>query len=94
MYDYTRHQALKMNIRDIVPNDKDEEALAFIKNAFKGGMLNSLETERKTKDGKTIKVWMMGTVIRDEKDNIDGIATIERNIAAFPGAGTKSQEDD
>ena len=94
MYDYTRHQALKMNIRDIVPNDKDEEALAFIKNAFKGEILNSLEAERKTKDGRTIKVWMMGTVIRDEKDNIDGIATIERNIAAFPGAGTKPHEDD
>ncbi|WP_300455892.1 CheR family methyltransferase [Desulfobacula sp.] len=78
LYGYTEQEALKMNILDMMPRENHQESLAFMENAFTGNLFQSLETQRKTKDGKTITIWLMAAALRDEKDAINGIVTIER----------------
>lgn len=87
LYGYSETEALKINISDMVPKEKKQAFSAFMKHAFAGKLFNSLETERRTKDGRTIRVWMMAAALRDEKDAVDGIVTIEREMTHDPVNG-------
>ncbi len=80
MYGYSEVEALKMNIRDIVPEERGEEAIAFVKRISRGDTLESLETQRLTKDGRTLDVWLTVTAILDDKGRTVGVATTERDI--------------
>ncbi|MCA1793342.1 MAG: PAS domain S-box protein, partial [Desulfobacteraceae bacterium] len=80
MYGYTESEALKMNIRDMIPEDKIQESQTLIDNAFTGKLFDSLETFRVNRTGKTLKIWVMVLALRDEKDMINGVVTIERII--------------
>lgn len=80
MYGYTETEALKMNIQDIVPNQKKKEALDFIKNIFQGKFVESFETQRLTNDGKLLDVWLTVTILKDDKGNPEYVATTERDI--------------
>lgn len=51
MYGYTEAEAQRMNIRDIVPESKRAEAIEMVKRAFRGSLVESLETQRVAKDG-------------------------------------------
>jgi two-component system, chemotaxis family, CheB/CheR fusion protein len=79
MYGYSEDEALKMNIRDIVPEDKRKEALAFIKKLQKEDV-ESFETRRITKDGKQLNVWLTVTRLVDDDGKQMAIATTERVI--------------
>lgn len=79
MYGYSEDEALEMNIRDLVPEDKRKEALAFIKKLQKEEM-GSFETRRITKDGKQLKVWLTVSRLVDDDGKPIAIATTERNI--------------
>jgi PAS domain S-box-containing protein len=52
MYGWSEDEALKMNIVDIVPEENSTEALALTEQIRKGEEVTSLETKRKTKDGR------------------------------------------
>jgi two-component system CheB/CheR fusion protein len=80
LYGYTESEALEMNIRDMIPRENRKESLALIDRAFTGKLFDSLETGRVTKAGKVLKVWVMILALRDERDMINGIVTIERTI--------------
>ncbi len=80
MYGYTESEAMKMNIKDMIPKENRKESLALIDKAFTGKLFNSLETGRVTRTGKVLKVWVMVLALRDERDMINGIVTIERLI--------------
>ena len=56
MYGYSEAEALSMNIVDTVPKEYQEEARAFLASLKRGELVATLETKRKTKDGKiTVK---------------------------------------
>ena len=77
MYGYSEDEALKMNIRDIVPEDKRKEALAFVKKLQKKDV-ESFEAQRITKDGKQLNVWLTATRLIDDDGKPMAIATTER----------------
>jgi two-component system CheB/CheR fusion protein len=79
MYGYSEDEALKMNIRDIVSEDKRKEALAFIKKLQKEDV-EPFETQRITKDGKQLNVWLTVTKLFDDDGKPTAIATTERDI--------------
>ena len=80
MYGYSEAEALKMNISEIVPGDKKHEALNLIKQIKTGEVVESLETQRVTKDGKVLDVWLTATKMTEDKGNIIAVATTERDI--------------
>ena len=79
MYGYSENEALKLNIRDIVPEDKQEEALAFIRKLHEEEV-ESFETERITKDGRRLEVWLTVTKLIDDDGKPIAVATTERDI--------------
>ena len=79
IYGYSEIEALKMNIRDLVPVDKRTEVVAFI-NKIKKEDVESFETQRITKDGKRFNVWLTVTRLVDDDGKAMAIATTERDI--------------
>jgi len=82
MYGITEDEALKMNVIDIVPQDKRKEVLAFIKKLQKE-KVESFETQRITKDGRTLDVWLTVTRLVDDDGKPVAIATTERDISEW-----------
>ena len=80
MYGYSQSEALSMNIVDTVPTEYQEEARQFLSSLKRGELVPNLETKRKHKDGRIIDVWLINTKLTDDKGNLTGIATTERDI--------------
>jgi PAS domain S-box-containing protein len=80
MYGYSETEALKMNIVDTVPKEYQKEARGFLSSLKRGELVATLETKRKTKDGKIVDVWLTNTKLTDDKGKLTGIATTERDI--------------
>jgi PAS domain S-box-containing protein len=80
MFGYSEAEALAMNIRDIVPKDKSEEERAFARKLQEREEVDSFETQRLTKDGKRLDVWLTVTRLVDSEGKPVGIATTERDI--------------
>ena len=80
IYGYDKTEALKMNVSQIAPNHKRDEFLAFIKRAKKGEEIRSFETQRLTKDGRLINIWITITILTDEAGDPVGVTTTERDI--------------
>jgi two-component system CheB/CheR fusion protein len=80
MYGWSEAEALAMNIRDIVPEDKREEAVAFVKKLTRGEIVESFETQRVCKDGALLDVWLTVTLLTGDRGQPVGVATTERDI--------------
>ena len=80
MYGYSEAEALDMNIDNLVPHDKRTEALRFIKSLFKGEPVESFQTQRLTKDGRTLNIWLTVTLLRNADGKPQRVATTERDI--------------
>ncbi len=86
MYGYSEVEALTKNIVDTVPTEYQEEVRGFI-TALKGGeLVPTLETKRKTKDGRIVDVWLTNTKLTDDKGKLTGVATTERDISEQMGS--------
>src|SRR3989338_3995730 len=80
IYGYSQAEALRMNIVDTVPTEYHEEAREFLSSLKRGELVPTLETKRKTKDGRIVDVWLTNTKLTDDKGKLTGIATTERDI--------------
>jgi PAS domain S-box-containing protein len=81
IYGYSEAEALTKNIVDTVPTEYQKEALGFLASLKRGELVPTLETKRKTKDGRIVDVWLTNTKLTDDKGNLTGIATTERDIS-------------
>ncbi len=86
IYGYSEAEALRMNIVDTVPKEYQEEAREFLSSLKRGELVPTLETKRKTKDGRIVDVWLTNTKLTDDKGKLTGIATTERDISERMGA--------
>lgn len=86
MYGYSEAEALSMNVVDTVPKEYQEEARGFLSSLKRGELVPNLETKRKHKDGRIIDVWLTNTKLTDDKGNLTGIATTERDISERMGS--------
>ena len=80
MYGYSESEALSMNIRDIVPEGRRDEALKFVRQIVHGDDRHSLDTQRISKDGRTLDVWLTITKLVDNAGNAVAVATTERDV--------------
>jgi two-component system, chemotaxis family, CheB/CheR fusion protein len=81
LYGWTETEALKKNIRDIIPVNKRKETVAVLDKIKSGEIIKTFKTERKTKEGKILDIWLTVTVLKDDHDKPVQIATTERNLA-------------
>ncbi len=80
MYGYAEAEALRMNIVDTVPTEYQAEAREFLASLKRSELVPTLETKRRTKDGRIVDVWLTNTKLTDDKGTLTGIATTERDI--------------
>ena len=85
MYGWSEAEALEMNIRDMVPESKRQETLAFVEQIASGEDVVSFETQRMTKDGRVMDVWMTVTKLINEADVPYALATTERDVTGSEG---------
>jgi two-component system CheB/CheR fusion protein len=84
LYSWTEAEALKMNIRDMIPANKRKETLAFLKKLKGGEIVKTFKTKRKTKVGEILDIWLTVTILKDDGGKPFQIATTERNLAWLP----------
>jgi two-component system CheB/CheR fusion protein len=94
MYGYTEAEALKMNISDIVPEQKRHEALELIKLIRDGKRTDSFKTQRLTKNGRIMQVWLTGTRLFDQYGNVVAVATTGRDITELEKPKKKRAKKD
>jgi PAS domain S-box-containing protein len=92
MYGYSEVEALKMNIVDTVPKEYQAEAREFLASLKRGELVATLDTKRKTKDGKIVDVWLTNTKLTDDKGQLTGIATTERDVTSQKQAEKEVKE--
>ena len=80
MYGYSEEEALQKNIWLLTPPEREEEQKDFTRRLMAGEAITSLETQRKTKDGRILDVWMTVTKLVDDTGKPIGIASTERDI--------------
>jgi two-component system, chemotaxis family, sensor kinase Cph1 len=80
MYGYSEEEALKKSMWLLTPPNREEEQKDFTRRLIAGEKITSLETQRKTKDGRILDVWMTVTKLLDDTGKPVGIASTERDI--------------
>jgi len=80
MYGYTEAEALEMNVAQIAPPDKKIEAIEYMNRIAAGEISESFETQRISKDGRILDVWLVVTCLKDDNGAVDSIASTGRDI--------------
>jgi len=80
MFGYGEQEALKMEIWQLAPPNKAAEQKDFSRRLLAGEKVTSFETQRLTKDGRLLDVWLTVTKLVDDAGKVIGIASTERDI--------------
>ena len=83
MYGYTEAEALEMNIAQIATKDKKIEAAEYMNRIAAGEISETFETQRISKDGRILDVWLVVTCMKDDKGAVDSIASTGRDITGM-----------
>ncbi len=78
MYGWSEAEALKMNVRDRIPESLRKDALAKLIQLGQAKILEPYRTERITKRGAVVKVSIISTALLDETGKMYAVATTER----------------
>lgn len=81
MYGYLADEAIGMNILKIVPEFRRRESQEFRERVSRGEELDTLDTERITKNGRLIDVWITATVLHGQDGRPLAVATTERDVS-------------
>lgn len=80
MYGWNETEAVRMNIRDITPAGRPDETPDLVRRLITGEQVKSHESQRCTKDGRVLDVWLTLTAVRDEFKVVVTIASTERDV--------------
>jgi two-component system CheB/CheR fusion protein len=78
MYGWSEAEALAMNIRDLIPEDRREEALAMVRQHSRAEVLEPYRMPRIAKDGRIVEIWLTATALVSDSGGVYAIATTER----------------
>jgi len=80
IYGYNEDEALKINIKNLIPEDSRHEHDAIIEKIRAGEEIKSLQTRRVSKEGRIIDVWMTISPLRNREKEVFALATFERDV--------------
>jgi two-component system CheB/CheR fusion protein len=78
MYGWSEVEALAMNISDMIPEEKQKEALSAIRQLSRGKVFRPYRISRIAKDGRIVEIWLTATALTDKTGKMYAIATTER----------------
>lgn len=80
MYGWSEAEALKMNIRDMMPKSLREKYLAEINKLVNSEIISPYTTQRIAKDGQTVHIQLTTSALLDKSGKIYAIASTERKL--------------
>jgi two-component system, chemotaxis family, CheB/CheR fusion protein len=80
VYGWSEAEALEMNYLDLVPENLKAQARSMLEAASGGLDLEPLTTERLTRDGEPVPIWLTATGLVDESGRPYGISATERPL--------------
>ncbi len=80
LYGWSEAEALSMTIHDVVPEAKQKETLAVIKKLAGEVKITPFQTQRLTRDGTIIDVWLTATPLINKSGETYAIAVTERGL--------------
>lgn len=80
MYGWSEAEALTMNISSLIPANRKEEELATLKKLSHAEALKPYRTQRLTRDGRIVDVWLTATSLINDNNEAYAIAITEREI--------------
>ena len=80
MYGWSQAEALKMNLREIIPQNQMKKHAAVTEKIKNNERVEPFETQRRCKNGKLLNVWLTITALAGEGGKPLEIATTERDI--------------
>ena len=78
IYGWSEAEAILMNVRDLIPEGLREKALSRVHQLSRAEILAPYHTQRITKAGALVEVWMTATALLNEAGQMYAIATTER----------------
>jgi two-component system CheB/CheR fusion protein len=81
-YGWSEAEALALNILDLVPEGRREETLDKVRQAAAAEIPEHYHTQRVTRDGRIVEVWLTATTLVNESGEAYAIATTERTRRA------------
>ena len=78
IYGWSEAEALLMNVRDLIPEGLRKEALSRVHQLSRAEILAPYNTQRITKAGGLVEVWLTATALLNEAGQMYAIATTER----------------
>ena len=78
MYGWSEAEALKRNIRELIPEGLREADIARVQQFSRKEMLEPYRTQRIAKNGAVVEVWLTATALLNEAGEVYAIATTER----------------
>jgi two-component system, chemotaxis family, CheB/CheR fusion protein len=78
MYGWSEVEALALNVRDRIPLPLRQDALAKVHELSLAEILQPYRTQRLTKSGVAVEVWMTATALKNVSGQMYAIATTER----------------
>jgi len=88
MYGWSEAEALTMNISSLVPENRKEEEMNTVKRLSRAEVLEPYRTQRFSKDGRIVDIWLTASSLANEAGEVYAIATTEREIKS----GKKEEE--
>ncbi|MHB8970114.1 MAG: chemotaxis protein CheB [Pirellulaceae bacterium] len=80
LYGWNEAEALAMNVRDRIPEELRDDALAKLRQLSRAEALEPYRTRRIAKDGSVVEIVMISTALVNEAGQTYAIATTERTI--------------
>jgi two-component system, chemotaxis family, CheB/CheR fusion protein len=80
VYGWTQAEALGMNYLELVPADRTDETRAMLGELRQGDAPAPFRTVRRSKDGRTVPVWVTATALVNESGSPYALATTERPV--------------
>ena len=78
MYGWTEAQALEMNIRERIPQDRQDDSIAKLMQLSRSEVLEPYATQRIALGGAVLDVWITSTALMNDTGQMYAIATTER----------------
>jgi two-component system CheB/CheR fusion protein len=80
LYGFSEAEALQMNADQIIPEELRGDVRTYWERLRQGERVDSWETQRRTKDGRILDVWITSTALKDEAGRPIAIAKTARDI--------------
>ncbi len=78
LFGWSEAEALRMNVRDRIPEGLREEALTRVRQLSQAEVPEPFLTQRTTKEGRLLEVWLTASALMNEEGKMYAIATTER----------------